>query len=98
MKNKMQHRKSVFTTAIMAFLTLSLALLSTVAAAGTIALTPTAQAPGASVTVDGTGFGVTKAVGIGFGAEVAGSSTDMAYNGNGVGPYPGRVSNWPIKP
>jgi hypothetical protein len=98
MKNKMQHRKSVFTTAIMAFLTLSLALVSTVAAAGTIALTPTTQAPGGSVTVDGTGFGATKAVGIGFGAELNSTDFDMNYTGTGVGPYSGRVSNYPIKP
>ena len=98
MKNKMQHRKSVFTTAIMAFLTLSLALVSTVAAAGSITLTPTTQAPGGSVTVDGTGFGATKAVGIGFGAELNSTDFDMNYTGTGVGPYSGRVSNYPIKP
>src|SRR4030042_2242904 len=100
MKKKMQPKKRMYTTAIMAFLMFSIVLASMpmAKAAGAITLTPTAQAPGASVTVDGTGFGVTKAVGIGFGAEVAGSSTDMAYNGTGVGPYTGRVSNWPIKP
>jgi hypothetical protein len=94
----MQYEKKAHITAIVAFLMLSFALAPMAAAAGAITLTPTTQAPGASVTVDGTGFGATKAVGIGFGAEVAGSSTDMAYNGTGVGPYSGRVSNWPIKP
>jgi hypothetical protein len=98
---KMQHKTKMYTTAIMAFLTLLLVLASitaTAVAAGAITLTPTTQGPGSAVTVDGTGFGATKAVGIGFGAEVAGSDTDMAYSGTGMGPYAGRVSNWPIKP
>ena len=77
---------------------LSLALVSMAAAAGAITLTPTTQAPSGSVTVDGTGFGATRAVGIGFGDEFSGSNTDMTYNGTGVGPYTGRVSNWPITP
>jgi hypothetical protein len=38
-------------------------------------------------------------VGIGFGAEVAGSDTNMAYTGTSDGlTWSGRVSNWPIKP
>ncbi|HEX9863114.1 MAG TPA: hypothetical protein VGB11_07530 [Candidatus Bathyarchaeia archaeon] len=82
----------------MAFLTLSLALVSTAAAAGTITLTPTTQAPSGSVTVDGTSFGATKAVGIGLGGELAGRDADMAYSGTGTGPYSGRVANYPVKP
>jgi hypothetical protein len=94
----MQHKTKVYITAITAFLMLSLALVSIAAAAGAITLMPTTQGPGASVTVDGTGFGATKDVGIGFGAEVADSDTDMAYTGEGTGPYSGRLSHWPIKP
>ena len=37
-------------------------------------------------------------MGIGFGAEVAGSDSNMAYSGTGMGPYSGKVSHWPIKP
>jgi len=77
---------------------LSLALASTAAAVGAITLNPTNQVPGGSVTVDGTGFGASRAVGIGFGDEMSGSNTDMAYNGTGMGPYTGRVSNYPITP
>ena len=94
----MQHIKKMCIAAITAFLTLSVALVSIAAAAGAITLTPTAQAPGASVTVDGTGFGATKAVGIGFGAEANSSNTDMNYTGTGMGPYTGKISNYPIKP
>jgi len=36
-------------------------------AAGSITLTPTTQAAGSTVTVAGTSFGATKAVGIAFG-------------------------------
>jgi len=98
----MQHKKKAYTTAIMAFLTLSLILssiLATVAAAGAITLTPAAQAPGESVTVDGTSFGVTKAVGLGLGAEV--NATDEATpapTGTGTGPWTSRVAHYPIKP
>jgi len=61
-------------------------------------LTPTAQAPSGSVTVDGTGFGATKAVGIGLDVELNSTDFNMNYTGTGVGPYSGRVSNYPIKP
>lgn len=56
----------------MVFLTFSAVLASVpiANAAGAITLMPTAQAPGSSVTVSGTGFGVNQSVGLGFGAEV----------------------------
>ena len=68
---------------------------------GSITLTPTTQAVGASVTVDGTGFGATKAVGIGFGAEA--NVTGEAVNATGpydvdVGPYVYSLSYLPVKP
>lgn len=96
----MQLKTKICTTVLMAlaFSLVLAAIMATAAAAGNITLTPTTQAPGASVTVDGTGFGATKNVAIGFGAEVNGSNTDMNYTGTGTGPYSGRVSYWPIKP
>jgi hypothetical protein len=97
---RMQHKKKVYPTVIMAFLTLSmvLAVIPLASAAGAITVTPTTQAPGASVTVDGTGFGATKAVGIGFGAEVRVGETNIPYSGTGPGPYSGNLSYRPIKP
>jgi hypothetical protein len=94
----MQLKTKTCIMAIMAFSLFSLALAPIAAAAGSITLTPTSQAPSASVTVAGTAFGTTKAVGIGFGAEVAGSDSNIAYSGSDAGPYSGRVSNYPIKP
>jgi hypothetical protein len=92
----MRRKMKAYATAIAAFLVFSFAIVSIAAGAGAITLTPTAQAPGASVSVSGTGFAATNAVGIGFGAEVAGYDTNMAYSG--TGPYTGRVSHYPIKP
>jgi hypothetical protein len=100
----MRDKTKAFMTAIMTFSLFALVLISIAAAAGAITLTPTAQAPGASVSVAGTSFGATKAVGIGFGAEVAGSNTNMAYSevggigGSGGLNLTGRISNYPIKP
>ena len=76
----MRDKTKAFMSAIMTFSLFDLALISIAAAAGALTLTPTAQAPGASVSVGGSSFGVTRAVGIGFGAEVAGSNTNMAYS------------------
>jgi hypothetical protein len=98
---KTQHNKRAYAIALMAFVALLvvLAVMPLASAAGAITLTPTAQVPSASVSVSGTGFGATKAVGIGFGAEVAGSDTNMAYTGTSDGlTWSGRVSKWPIKP
>jgi hypothetical protein len=100
---KMQHLKKAYVTVIMALLMLSiiLAVVPLASAAGAITLTPTTQVPGASVTVDGTGFGATKAVGIGFGAEA--NVTNEEVNATGpydvdVGPYVESLSYWPVKP
>lgn len=97
---KIQEIRKKHAKVIMAFLMLSivLAVIPLANAAGAITLTPTAQAPGASVTADGMSFGATKNVAIGFGAEVNSSDTDMEYTGEGMGPYKGRLSNWPVKP
>jgi len=98
----MQTKKKVYTTAIMAFLMFSIVLASMpmAKAAEALTLTPTTQTPGASVTVDGTGFGATTAVGIGFGAEVNVINEVMNVTGPfdvGIGPYIGYLSH-PIKP
>ena len=87
-------------TAVIALSLFSLVLVSIAGAAGSITVTPASQAPGASVTVAGTSFGATKAVGIGFGAEIAGSNANMAYSevGSGGLTWTGRISNYPIKP
>jgi pimeloyl-ACP methyl ester carboxylesterase len=68
---------------------------------GSITLTPTTQAVGASVTVDGTGFGATKAVGIGFGAEVNVINETIAESGPydvAGGPYYYHLPHVPVKP
>jgi hypothetical protein len=52
------------------FLACLLALIPQAAGVGSITVTPTAQAPGASVSVAGTGFGATKNVSIVFGDEM----------------------------
>jgi hypothetical protein len=94
---RMQLKTKVCITATVAAIC-SLAFLSMAAAAGSITLTPTSQAPAGSVTVAGTGFGATKAVAIGFGAEMSASQSDMAYSGTGAGPYGGTLAYHPIKP
>jgi len=95
-------------TITMAFLTISiiLAVIPMASAAGAITLNPTTQLPGSSVTVDGTGFGATKKVGIGMGAEVIVSAevhpitnlvTTPDENGT-YGPFGGVTLHYPIKP
>jgi hypothetical protein len=93
----LKFEKKTIVVVMVSIFVLSL-LLALASAAGALTLTPTAQAPSASVTVDGTGFSATNAVGIGFGAEVAGVDYNMAYTGTGMGPYKGTVSYRPIKP
>jgi hypothetical protein len=104
----MKHKTKVYMTGIMTFLTISIILLviPMASAAGAITLTPATQAPGGSVTVDGTGFGATKKVGIGVGAEVTVSSevhpiTDLVTTPDGdgaYGPFGGTTNHYPIKP
>jgi len=96
---KMRPKVKAYATIVTAFLVFSFTTASIVAGAGSLTLPSTPQAPGGSVPVSGTGFNATKAVGIGFGAEVAGSNTNMAYNGTADGlTWSGRISHWPIKP
>jgi uncharacterized spore protein YtfJ len=61
-------------------------------------LTPTTAIPGDSVTVAGTGFAATSAVGIGFGAEVTVTGDSVSVTGSGSGPWTGNLSYRPIKP
>ena len=94
----MLYRTKAFLLAIALFALLSLVLVCTAVAAGSIVLNPTAAAPSSSVSVSGTSFAATSPVVIGFGAESAAYQTNMAYSGTGVGPYSGTVSVIPIKP
>jgi hypothetical protein len=103
---KIRYITRVSITATVIALMLSLALASMAAAAGTINLTPNTQAAGGSVTVDGTGFGATKPVGIGFGSEVSVAdeahviaNVDIGPDGDGVyGPFTATTLHYPIKP
>lgn len=95
----MRLRTKTYLIAVTAFSLFSLSLASIAGGAGSLTLPSTPQAPGGSVPVSGTGFNSTKAVGIGFGAEAAGSNTNMAYNGTADGlTWSGRISKYPIKP
>ena len=85
-------------SALVSVLLLSLALLQMAAAAGSIVLDPTTQAPGGEVTVTGSSFGATNAVGIGFGQEVVVTGEDHTPTGTGTGPYTATTDHYPIKP
>jgi hypothetical protein len=76
-------RKATVTIFALALLAISFAV-PTAAGAGSITLTPTAQAPGGIVSVTGSGFGATKAVGIGFGAAtpITGEIVTLLVNGS----------------
>jgi hypothetical protein len=101
---RMQQKRKMYTTVIMAFLTFSiiLATMPMANAAGAITLTPTAQAPGSSVTVQGANFGIYVYVGIGFGAEVKVINETLPNETGpydvGGGPYITYLSHVPIKP
>jgi hypothetical protein len=109
----MQRNMKTCTIAFAALLMTSiiLAAIPMASAAGAITLTPTAQAPTSSVTVDGTAFGATKMVGIGLGVEVTVTdemheitdlATDPVFDEDlGVdtyGPFGGTTDHYPIKP
>jgi predicted secreted protein len=99
----MRHNKKAYITAIMASITISIVLSSIpmTEAAGSITLTPTAQAPGSSITISSTDFGINQAVGVGFGAEVQVINEWMNITGPfdvGNGPYTGFTTRLPIKP
>lgn len=94
----MRLKTKAYATTITAFLVFSLAMASRAAGAGSLTLPSTPQAPGGSVSVSGTGFGATNAVGIGFGAEVSVTNELCTPTGSGLGPYTGTLANRPIKP
>lgn len=96
----MQHKIKGIIVVSIAFLMLSiiLALSPMVSAAGSITLTPLTQSPGNSVTVAGTGFGATKAVGIVVGTEVVVTGEAHTPTGTGTGPYTSQLTHYPIKP
>jgi len=80
------------------FLIFLLALIPQAAGAGSITLTPNAQAPGGIVTVTGTDFGASKAIGIGLGSEIAVTGEAHTPTGSGTGPWMTRTNRYPIKP
>lgn len=104
----MQSKMKTCTIAFATLLIMSILLLVVpiTSAAGTVTLTPTAQAPTASVTVDGTAFGAETTVGIGLGVEVAVEEemheiTDLALGPDldgYYGPFGGTTNHYPIKP
>ena len=102
----MGYKKKMYTAAVMMFLALSIVIgvIPMASAAGAITLTPAAQTPGGSVSVAGTGFGATKAIGIGCGAEVTVTGenravTNVTIGGPDVyGPFTARTLHYPIKP
>jgi hypothetical protein len=92
--------KKVHTGIILVFLA-ALAVSATIfaaKAAPTILLTPTSGEPSVSVHVEGSDFAASKAVGIGFGAEVAVTGEVVNETGSGTGPYVGTFANRPVKP
>lgn len=80
------------------FLFVLVATIVTNAQTAAITLTATSAMPGDSVTVEGTDFGDTSSVGIGFGAEVAVTGDSVDVTGSGAGPWTGTLSHNPIKP
>jgi hypothetical protein len=98
---KMQHKTGVYTTVVMAFLTLSIliAILPVANGAGSIILTPTTQTQGSSVTVAGTGFAASKAVAIVMGIEITVTNENHPIaSPTGTGPFTQIVNHGPIKP
>jgi hypothetical protein len=83
-----------------AFLVFSMIMtvLPTTSGAGSIILTPSAQAPGRLVTVTGTGFGASKAVGIALGSEITVTGETHTPTGTGTGPWMATTNHYPIKP
>jgi|WetSurMetagenome_2_1015567.scaffolds.fasta_scaffold28146_3 hypothetical protein len=97
----MQQKTKIYTAVTTALLTLSIILAGSpmVNCAGSITLTPTAQTPSGSVTVAGTGFAASQAVGIGLGQEVAVTGeTHNIPSPSGTGPFTAIVNHYPIKP
>jgi hypothetical protein len=95
---KRMQLKTQVATAFLILSIFSIALISTASAAGSITLNPSAQAPGGTVTVTGTAFGATKAIGIALGSEVAVTGEAHTPTGTGTGPWMTRTNRYPIKP
>ena len=93
-------QKKVNTTIIMAFLMISMLLATVIVgkAALEVTVNPTTGMPEDSIEVTGTDFAASSPIGIGIGFEANNTDSNMTYAGEGVGPYYGKVSWWPIKP
>jgi hypothetical protein len=97
-KKAKKAKKKCMTAAFVIVLVILATVPSAVAAAA-MTLNPKTAAFNSAVTVTGTGFGATKAVGIGLGAEVA--VTGEVHNildPTGLGPFTAVVYHYPIKP
>jgi hypothetical protein len=80
-------------------ISISLAVLPAANAAGSITVTPTSGAPSGSITVAGTGFAASQAVGICVGTEVTVTGEVRTnFNGSGMGPWTSTLAHYPIKP
>lgn len=94
----MQLKTKVLLTTTTALLVFLFTLIPQSAAAGSITLSPSAQAPGGIVTITGTGFTASKAIGIGIGSEVAVTGEAHTPTGAGTGPWMTKTNHYPVKP
>jgi hypothetical protein len=99
---KMQFKTKLYATMAMFFLAIStiFAVLPMTGGAGTgtVTLTPSNAAPGGTVTVAGTGFASTQAIGIGIGNEVAvANESHPIANPTGTGPFNAVCAYKPVK-
>jgi hypothetical protein len=93
-----QPKTKAYAVVVTAFVASMLALIPLAAGAGAITLVPTAQAPGASVTVSGTGFGATINVAVVFGGEIQVVSESFMPIINGPDSRDYNFTHGPIKP
>jgi hypothetical protein len=92
-----QVRTKVCVVSAASFLAFLLAFMPQTAAAGSITVTPAAQAPGTSVSVAGTGFGASRNVVMAFGREIKVNAQPFTpVTGPGYRGY--NWTNRPIKP
>jgi hypothetical protein len=96
----MQYKQKHFTLIMMTIMSIStiLFVLPVANAAGSITVTPTSGAPSGTITVAGTGFTASQAVGIAIGTEITATETITTFSGTGVGPYLATLAHYPIKP
>jgi hypothetical protein len=100
----MKYRRKLYSTIVLLFLALLAISTTIVRGVSQVELTPTSGAPGDSVTVEGTDFNATNAVGICLGPEVTITDefhdvTNVTIGGPDVyGPFTAITDHYPIKP